>query len=76
MVAASVEVMLDLGSSALREGKDRLRPLFRHPSVAESGVVTLTAAGPAQGGACGFLSPYAVARAHVTSDQTPKAAVR
>lgn len=35
-MSASVEAMLDLWSSALREGKDRLRPLFKHPSVADS----------------------------------------
>jgi SRSO17 transposase len=35
-MVASVEAMLDLWSSALREGKNRLRPLFKHPSVAES----------------------------------------
>jgi SRSO17 transposase len=35
-MSASVEAMLDLWSAALREGKDRLRPLFKHPSVAAS----------------------------------------
>ncbi len=35
-MVASVEAMLDLWSGALREGKARLRPLFRHPSVADS----------------------------------------
>lgn len=35
-MVASVEAMLDLWSSTLREGKNRLRPLFKHPSVAES----------------------------------------
>jgi SRSO17 transposase len=35
-MVASVEAMLDLWSSAVREGKNRLRPLFKHPSVAES----------------------------------------
>jgi SRSO17 transposase len=35
-MVASVEAVLDLWSSALREGKNRLRPLFKHPSVAES----------------------------------------
>jgi SRSO17 transposase len=31
-----MEVMLDLWSSALRDGKERLRPLFKHASVADS----------------------------------------
>ena len=35
-MAASFEAMLDLWSVALREGKARMRPLFKHPSVAES----------------------------------------
>src|SRR5919112_1881439 len=35
-MAASVEAMLDLWSAALREGKARLRPLFKHPGVAVS----------------------------------------
>ena len=35
-MAASFEAMLDLWSAALREGKARMRPLFKHPSVAES----------------------------------------
>jgi SRSO17 transposase len=35
-MAVSVEAMLDLWSATLREGKARLRPLFKHPSVAES----------------------------------------
>jgi SRSO17 transposase len=35
-MAASVEAMLDLWSQALRKGKERIWPLFRHPSVAES----------------------------------------
>ena len=35
-MAASMEVMLDLWSSALRDGKERLRPLFKHASVADS----------------------------------------
>jgi SRSO17 transposase len=35
-MAASVEAMLDLWSAALREGKARMGPLFKHPSVAES----------------------------------------
>ena len=34
-MAASFEAMLDLWSAALREGKARMRPLFKHPSVAE-----------------------------------------
>jgi SRSO17 transposase len=40
-MAASMEVMLDLWSSALREGKARLRPLFKHPSVADSAAAFL-----------------------------------
>ncbi|HEY4548179.1 MAG TPA: IS701 family transposase [Pedomonas sp.] len=40
-MAASVETMLDLWSSTLREGKARLRPLFGHPSVAESAAAFL-----------------------------------
>ena len=40
-MAASVEAMLDLWSAALREGKARLRPLFKHPSVAESAAAFL-----------------------------------
>ena len=35
-MAASVEAMLDLWSAALREGKARMQPLFKHPSVADS----------------------------------------
>ncbi len=35
-MAASFEAMLDLWSAALREGKARMRPLFKHPSVAGS----------------------------------------
>jgi SRSO17 transposase len=35
-MATSVEAMLDLWSASLREGKERLRPLFKHPSVADS----------------------------------------
>jgi SRSO17 transposase len=35
-MAASVGAMLDLWSAALREGKARMRPLFQHPSVADS----------------------------------------
>ena len=35
-MAASVEAMLDLWSAALREGKARMQPLFKHTSVAES----------------------------------------
>ena len=35
-MAASFEAMLDLWSAALREGKAWMRPLFKHPSVAES----------------------------------------
>jgi hypothetical protein len=35
-MAASVGAMLDLWSAAWREGKARLRPLFRHPGVAAS----------------------------------------
>lgn len=40
-MAASVETMLDLWSSTLREGKARLRPLFGHSSVAESAAAFL-----------------------------------
>jgi SRSO17 transposase len=40
-MAASVEAMLDLWSAALREGKTRLRPLFKHPSVADSAAAFL-----------------------------------
>ena len=35
-MTASVEAMLDLWSAALREGKARMQPLFKHPSVADS----------------------------------------
>src|SRR5512147_1361289 len=35
-MVASMEVMLDLWSAALREGKARMQLLFKHPSVAES----------------------------------------
>jgi hypothetical protein len=35
-MAASVEAMPDPWSAAWREGQARLRPLFRHPSVAGS----------------------------------------
>lgn len=46
-MAASVEIMLDLWSSTLREGKARLRPVFGHPSVAESAAAFLDSlAGP------------------------------
>jgi SRSO17 transposase len=40
-MAASVEAMLELWSSALRDGKARIRPLFGHPSVADSAAVFL-----------------------------------
>ncbi len=40
-MAASVEAMLDLWSATLREGKARLRPLFKHPSVADSAAAFL-----------------------------------
>jgi SRSO17 transposase len=40
-MAASVEAMLDLWSAALRDGKARLRPLFEHPSVADSAAAFL-----------------------------------
>ena len=40
-MAASVEAMPDLWSAALREGKARLRPLFKHPSVAEAAAAFL-----------------------------------
>jgi SRSO17 transposase len=40
-MAASVEAMLDLWSAVLREGKARLRPLFKHPSVAASAAAFL-----------------------------------
>jgi SRSO17 transposase len=40
-MAASVEAMLDLWSAALREGKARLRPLFKHPSVADAAAAFL-----------------------------------
>ncbi len=40
-MAASVEAVLDLWSSALRAGKARIRPLFKHPSVADSAVAFL-----------------------------------
>jgi SRSO17 transposase len=35
-MAVSMEVMLELWSLALRDGKERLRPLFKHVSVADS----------------------------------------
>jgi SRSO17 transposase len=35
-MAAPMEAMLGLWSQALRDGKRRLRPLFKHPSVADS----------------------------------------
>jgi hypothetical protein len=35
-MSASVEAMLDRWSAALREGKDRMRLLFKRPSVAAS----------------------------------------
>ena len=40
-MAASVEAMLDLWSAALRDGKARIRPLFKHPSVAASAAAFL-----------------------------------
>src|SRR5512134_1643631 len=40
-MAASVEAMLELWSAALRDGKARIRPLFRHPSVADSATAFL-----------------------------------
>ena len=40
-MAASVEAMLELWSSALRDGKARLRPLFAHSSVADSAAAFL-----------------------------------
>jgi hypothetical protein len=36
MSGASIETLLDLWSAGLREIKARLRPLFAHPSVADS----------------------------------------
>ena len=35
-MAVSMEVMLELWSLALRDGRERLRPLFKHVSVADS----------------------------------------
>jgi SRSO17 transposase len=35
-MAVSMEVMLELWSLVLRDGKERLRPLFKHVSVADS----------------------------------------
>jgi hypothetical protein len=35
-MAVSMEVMLELWSLTLRDGKERLRPLFKHVSVADS----------------------------------------
>src|SRR5512134_2011406 len=40
-MAASVEAMLELWSAALRDGKARIRPLFQHPSVADSAAAFL-----------------------------------
>ena len=40
-MAASVEAMLELWSAALRDGKARIGPLFRHPSVADSATAFL-----------------------------------
>ncbi len=40
-MAASVEAMLDLWSATSREGKARLRPLFKHASVAASAAAFL-----------------------------------
>jgi SRSO17 transposase len=40
-MGASVEAMLDLWSSALREGKARMAPLFAHPSVGDSAATFL-----------------------------------
>jgi SRSO17 transposase len=40
-MAGSVEAMLDLWSQALRESKERIRPLFQHPSVADSAAAFL-----------------------------------
>jgi SRSO17 transposase len=40
-MAASVETMLDLWSQALHESKERIRPLFQHPSVADSAAAFL-----------------------------------
>src|SRR5512147_854947 len=40
-MAALVEAMLDLWSLALRESKERIRPLFKHPSVADSAAAFL-----------------------------------
>ncbi len=36
MSGASIEQMLDLWAAGLRQVKTRLRPLFAHPSVADS----------------------------------------
>lgn len=36
MPTAPLEVMLELWSTSLREGKDRIQPLFAAPSVARS----------------------------------------
>lgn len=40
-MAGSVEAMLDLWSQALRQSKERIRPLFQHPSVADSAAAFL-----------------------------------
>src|SRR5512145_3360126 len=46
-MAGSVEAMLDLWSQALRQSKERIRPLFQHPSVADSAAAFLdTLLGP------------------------------
>ena len=41
MSGASIEEMLDLWAAGLRDVKARLRPLFAHPSVADSAAACL-----------------------------------
>lgn len=41
MSGASVEETLELGSATLRATKERIRPLFAHPSVADSAAAFL-----------------------------------
>jgi hypothetical protein len=76
-VSATADPILTATAAfTLAEGRRGRNIRHRLLGLLRQGVVTLTAAGRAQGNACGFASPHTMARTHVISDQTPKATLR